>query len=112
LQEAVVIADNRHFVVCLFSLDPENFAEWAAAQSIPATPGHPRVREFLQAHVTEVNKSLASYESVKYFEVLPGPMSVDGGELTASLKVKRKVVSTKYADLIEGMYKNAKGTAE
>lgn len=112
LQEAVVIADNRHFVVCLFSLDPENFAEWAAAQGIPATPGHPRVREFLQAHVTEVNKSLASYESVKYFEVLPGPMSVDGGELTASLKVKRKVVSTKYADLIEGMYKNAKATAE
>ena len=50
------------------------------------------------------NKTLASFESVKHFEVLPGPMTVDGGELTASLKVKRKVVSTKYATLIEEIY--------
>ncbi|MBK8264967.1 MAG: long-chain fatty acid--CoA ligase [Nannocystis sp.] len=108
IQEAVVIGDNRHFCVALFSLDPENFGEWAKTQGIPAEPGHAKVREFLAAHVKEVNKALASFESIKYFEVLPGPMTVDGGELTASLKVKRKVVATKYAALIEGMYQKQK----
>jgi long-chain acyl-CoA synthetase len=104
LQEAVLIGDSKHFCVALFSLDPENFAEWAQKEGIPAEPGHKRVRDVLEAHIKEVNKTLASFESVKYFEVLPGPMTVDGGELTASLKVKRKVVSTKYAHLIEAMY--------
>ena len=108
VQEAVVIGDNRNFVVALYSLDPENFGEWAKREGIPAEPGHARVREVLQAHVNDVNATLASFESVKYFEVLPGPMTVEGGELTASLKVKRKVVSTKYADLIEGMYSRSK----
>lgn len=112
VQEAVVIGDNRHFVVALFSLDPETFAEWAGRAGIPAEPGHAKVREALQAHVKEVNATLASFESIKYFEVLPGPMTVDGGELTASLKVKRKVVSTKYADRIEAMYAQAKPGAE
>jgi long-chain acyl-CoA synthetase len=45
---------------------------------------------------------------VKYFDVLPGPLTVDGGELTASLKVKRKTVSSKYADRIEALYAKAK----
>lgn len=104
LQEAVLIGDGVHFCVALFSLDPENFAEWAQKEGIPADPGHARVREVIAAHVKGVNQTLASFESVKYFEILPGPMTVDGGELTASLKVKRKVVSTKYAQLIEDMY--------
>jgi long-chain acyl-CoA synthetase len=109
LQEAVLIGDGRNFCVALFSLDPENFAEWAKKEGIPAEAGHPKVREVLDKHVKEVNSTLASFESVKYFEVLPTPMSVDGGELTASLKVKRKVVSSKYAALIEAMYSRPAG---
>ncbi len=108
VQEAVVIGDNRNFCVALFALDPETLGEWATREGLPADPGHERVRAVLQAHVAEVNRSLASYESIKYFDVLPAPLSVDGGELTASLKVKRKVVSTKYADRIEAMYAQAK----
>jgi long-chain acyl-CoA synthetase len=108
VQEAVVIGDNRNFCVALYALDPETLGEWATREGIPADPSHPKVREVLQAHVTEVNSTLASFESIKYFDILSGPMSVDGGELTASLKVKRKVVSTKYADRIEAMYARAK----
>lgn len=111
LQEAVLIGDAKHFCVALFSLDPENFGEWAKKEGIPADPAHPKVRAVLEAHVKDVNKSLASFESVKYFEILPLPMSVDGGELTASLKVKRKVVSTKYASLIEAMYSRPAASA-
>ncbi|MBM4367394.1 MAG: long-chain fatty acid--CoA ligase [Deltaproteobacteria bacterium] len=104
VQEAVLIGDGHHYCVALFSLDPENFGEWAQREGIPAEPGHARVRQVIEAHVAAVNGTLASFETVKYFEVVPGPFSVDGGELTASLKVKRKVVSTKYAHLIDDMY--------
>ncbi|MBK6689205.1 MAG: hypothetical protein IPG45_32360 [Deltaproteobacteria bacterium] len=109
LQEGVLIGDGRNFCVALFSLDPENFAEWAKKEGIPAEAGHPKVREVLEKHVKEVNSTLASFEWVKYFEVLPTPLTVDGGELTASLKVKRKVVSSKYAALIEAMYSRPAG---
>lgn len=108
IQEAVIIGDNRNFVVALFALEPENFAEWASQQNIPAEPGHPKVRETLAAHVQQVNSTLATFESVKYFEILPRPMTVDGGELTASLKVKRRVVAAQNIGLIEAMYANAK----
>ena len=73
---------------------------------------HPRIRGVLQAHIVEVNGKLASFESIKYFEVVPTPMTVEGGELTASLKVKRKVVVTKYAELVEAMYSKAKPGAD
>ena len=112
VQEAVVIGDNRNYCVALFSVDAENLAEWAKKEGIPAEPSHPRIRAVLQAHVLSVNETLATFESIKYFEVLPGPMTVEGGELTASLKVKRTVVSTKYADLIEEMYRRTRGSGD
>lgn len=104
IQEAVVIGDGRNYCVALFSLEPENFAEWAQKEGIPADPGHARVRETLAVHVKAVNGTLASFETIKHFDVLPRPMTVDGGELTASLKVKRKVVTTQYAEVIEALY--------
>jgi long-chain acyl-CoA synthetase len=107
VQEAVVIGDRRNFCVALFSLDPEGLATWANQKGVPADPSHEAVAKALQAHVDEVNKKLASFESIKYFRVLPEPMSVENGVLTASLKVKRRVVEERYGEIIEGMYKNA-----
>ena len=112
VQEAVVIGDNRNFCVALFSLDTENLTDWAKNEGIEPEPNHPRIREVLQAHIVEVNGTLASFESIKYFEVVPTPMTVEGGELTASLKVRRKVVVTKYAELVEAMYSKAKPGAD
>jgi long-chain acyl-CoA synthetase len=51
-----------------------------------------------------VNRGLASFESIKYFRILPRDLSIETGELTPSLKVKRKVVAERYRDEIEGMY--------
>ncbi len=106
VQEAVVIGDNRNYCVALFALDTENLVEWCKREGVSADPAGDRVKKALDAHVASVNTTLASFESIKYFKVLPGPMTVDGGELTASLKVKRKVVTQKYAGLIEDMYAN------
>jgi len=62
--------------------------------------------ELIDREVQEVNKQLASYESVKYFRILPRDFSQEAGELTPSLKVKRKVVTERYRDTIEEMYRS------
>jgi long-chain acyl-CoA synthetase len=54
--------------------------------------------------VQELNKGLASYESIKNFAILPKDLTLEDGDLTPSLKLKRKVVETKYKELIDGFY--------
>jgi long-chain acyl-CoA synthetase len=111
VQEAVVIGDRRNYCVALFALDPEGLGTWAQQQGVSADPRGEAVRKALQTHVDAVNQTLASFETVKYFRVLPEPMSVDNGVLTASLKVKRKVVDEKYASVIEEMYQGKDASA-
>src|SRR2546430_12623969 len=60
-----------------------------------------RSRALVESEVGEVNRQLASFESIKYFRILPGDFSPESGELTPSLKVKRKVVAERYRPLIE-----------
>ena len=65
---------------------------------------HPRVRQLVQSYVDEVNSGLASFESVKRFDIPPADFTEASGELTPTLKVKRKVVYDKYKALVEAMY--------
>lgn len=88
----------------LFALDAELLTAFAKKEGIPAEPSHPRINSVLQSVVDQANAELAPFESIKTFRVAPGAFSVNGGELTASLKVKRQVVAQKYAPLIESMY--------
>jgi long-chain acyl-CoA synthetase len=104
IQEAVVIGDNHNYCVALIAVDPDDLADFAAQNGIPADQNHPKVKEAIDAHVAEVNGTLASFESIKYYRLTPEPMSIDNGLLTASLKVKRKVVEDRYADTINAMY--------
>jgi long-chain acyl-CoA synthetase len=107
VQEAVVIGDRRNFCVALLSLDPEGLEDWAKQQGVAADPAGEAIRAALQAHVDGVNGGLASFESIKYFRVLPEPMTIENGILTASLKVKRRVVEERYADKIDEMYRSS-----
>jgi long-chain acyl-CoA synthetase len=109
ISQAVVIGDNRKYCVALLTLDPEEIARWAAARGLPldgpeSAAAHEAVRELVEAEVAAVNRELASYESVKYFRILPHDLSVESGELTPSLKVKRKVMAERYRRQIEEMY--------
>ncbi|MFP2928641.1 AMP-dependent synthetase/ligase [Pyxidicoccus sp. 3LG] len=104
VQEAVVIGEGRNYCTALFALDAEILAVVARREGIPADPAHPRINNVLQTLVAETNSGLASFERIKTFRVSPGPFTVDGGELTASLKVKRHAVVQKHAALIESMY--------
>jgi long-chain acyl-CoA synthetase len=104
--EAVVIGDRRKFISALISLDPDAAKELAEEHGLAVDELHraPQILGQIQAHVDHVNKDLAQVEQVKKFTVLKKPFSIEGGELTPTLKVKRKVVSERYQDTIDAMY--------
>lgn len=104
IQEAIVIGDGRNFCTAMFALDAEMLAAFAKREGVPADPSHPRIHAVLQEVVDAANLQLASFETIKAFSVSPAAFTVDGGELTASLKVKRHAVAQKYAALIDAMY--------
>jgi long-chain acyl-CoA synthetase len=104
----VAIANNRNFATALISLDPDALQQFAASHGLSgdfATLSQsPEVRANLQASVDQLNAGLNRWETIKKFTVLDRDLSEDEGELTASLKVKRKVVEEHFADKIEAMY--------
>lgn len=108
ISQAVVIGDQRKFCVALITMDPAMMGEFARERGLPADPASlvqdPAVVSLIDGQVASVNQYLASFESIKYFRVLPQDFTVESGELTPSLKVKRKVVSERYRDVIESMY--------
>jgi long-chain acyl-CoA synthetase len=59
----------------------------------------------IQQRIEALQKGFANYEKIKRFTLLPKEFSMEGGELTNTLKIRRPVIATKYADLIEAMYK-------
>ncbi|MBI2964024.1 MAG: long-chain fatty acid--CoA ligase [Deltaproteobacteria bacterium] len=110
ISQAVLIGDNRKFCVALVTLDSEEMGRWASTQGLadlepPLLARHPSVVELIGAEIQTVNRHLASYESIKYFRIVAYDFTQERGELTPSLKVKRKFVSQKYAELIEEMYR-------
>jgi long-chain acyl-CoA synthetase len=104
IAEAVVVGDRRKYLTALLILDQDAVARFAGEKGGAASPDAPLVRAELQRVVDDVNGRLARVETVKRFHVLPAPFSIDGGELTPTLKVKRKVVYEKYAREIDAMY--------
>ena len=108
ISQAVVIGDERPYLVALLTLDPEAAARFAAGEGLPADvaalAADSTLKERLTRDIERINDGLARYETIKKFEVLPSDFSVDGGELTPTLKVKRKVVNHKYGDAIARLY--------
>ena len=94
----------------MLALDPESFADMAKAAGSGATSiveiaECEKVRLFVQQHIDEqCNPKLARYQTVKKFAILPEPFSIDGGELTPTMKVKRNKVNEKYAPIIDQLY--------
>jgi long-chain acyl-CoA synthetase len=104
--EAVVIGDRRKYLTALVVIDAAQAAEIAGtpAADAEALKRHPAVVAAVQKAVDEVNASLARVETVKKFHILEQPFSIEAGELTPTLKLKRRVVYDRYAREIEGMY--------
>jgi long-chain acyl-CoA synthetase len=111
--EAVVIGDRKPYLTALVSLDAEAVAAAAKERGLEpaAIFGDPQTRDVVDTWIREcVNPELARVEQVKTFTILAQPLSIEGGELTPTLKVKRAFVNKKYEAEIEAMY--ARGSAE
>ncbi len=108
--QVVVVGDRKPYLSALLTLDPENLGELAraagsAGDSLEALAGDPAVTDYLQERIETVcNAKVARYQTIKRIKVLPVEFSVDGGELTPTMKIKRNVVNDKYASDIEALY--------
>jgi long-chain acyl-CoA synthetase len=107
--QVMAYGDRRKYVTALVTLDPDNIRSWAAEQGLDESDperlaAHPAVQELIQNEIDERNKQLASFESVKRFRILPKDFSIEDGELTPTLKIKRRVVVERHTDLLESMY--------
>ena len=110
VSQAVVIGDRRRYLSVLLTLDPEKIPTVASVTGSPARdPASAAECEkfaaYLQHEIDAVNQRLARVQTVKRFAVIPGELTIEGGELTPTMKVRRNVVLEKYADLIEELYR-------
>ena len=104
----VVVGDARRYITALIALDAEAVGHWAAERgkefSLESIAADPDLRREIEDAITALNANHARVENIRNWRLLPNELSVAGGELTPTLKVRRKVVYTKYAAMIEEMY--------
>ncbi|BCJ27847.1 AMP-dependent synthetase/ligase [Actinocatenispora sera] len=103
ISQAVVVGDRRPFVSCLVALDPAVLRERNRADG--PLDRDPVLRAEIQAAVTEANRAVSRPESIRAFRILDGELTVSGGELTASLKIRRETVNARYREEIDAMYR-------
>ncbi|MGH8774839.1 MAG: AMP-dependent synthetase/ligase [Jiangellaceae bacterium] len=107
--QIVVHGDTRNYVTALITLDPDAMAAWAEHNEMAGTPYEQlvtsqQVRVVVAGQVDELNSRLERWETIKRFAILPQDLTVEGGDLTPSLKVKRRAVEKKYMDVLNSMY--------
>ncbi len=109
LGNAMVVGERRNYLVALLTLDPDRVSAFAAKHGFPLEPtllaSHEGFRSYLKEVIErDVNPRVARFETIKHFEVLANDFSVAGGELTSTLKLRRKVTEQKYSANIERLY--------
>ncbi len=107
ISEAVVIGDRRKFLSVVITLDEESSERYMLEHNLSG-PAHlnAEIHQELQDAIDELNTGFARVEQLKKFAVLPRQLSIEGGELTPTLKIKRNKVNEHFADIIDGMYRD------
>ena len=109
VKEAMVIGDRRKFLTALIGIEFDTVANWALRKNITFTTYRdlsekPEVIKLIQKAVDEANEHFARVETVKKFALIPKELDHEEGELTATQKIKRKVLVDQFSEIIEGMY--------
>jgi long-chain acyl-CoA synthetase len=109
VSQVIMIGDRRRFPALLIVPEFDVLESWARSQGIElgdraALIRHTRVVAFMEAEVLGSLTDLAQYERPKKIALLPRELTIDAGEVTPTLKVKRRVIETKYSEIIESMY--------
>jgi long-chain acyl-CoA synthetase len=109
LSQVVVHGDQRRFLSALVTLNPEQAFKWAEQEGVmtPAERLHedPRLLARVQRTFDALNAHQASYSTIKRFAVLPRELTQEAGEITPTMKVKRKVVAERYRAILDGFYR-------
>ena len=109
IEQIAIVADARHFVSALIVPCFESLEEYARSinlqyQCKTELLRHSKVVEFFEARIADLQKELAKFEQVKKFTLLPSAFSMELGEITPTMKLRRKIIESKYQSEIEAMY--------
>jgi len=109
VEQFVLIGDKRTFLSALIVPDYDNLKDFAKANSVeyvdvPDLIKKKEIIQLFEREIVSIQKTLASYEKVRKFALMERPFTIEDGEMTPSMKIKRKVVEKKYAEEIERMY--------
>ena len=107
--QVLAYGDKRKYISALITLEPDNIQKWAvehglSTKSVAELAALPEVIRLIEGEVEERNRLLASFESIKRFHILPRDFSIEDGEMTPTLKIKRKVVTQKFQKELESLY--------
>jgi long-chain acyl-CoA synthetase len=118
ISQAIVFGDRKPYLVALLTANIERLINLARDEKIDYIDTeelvhHNRIKELYASRINDINKDLPSYETIKYFAILPGDFSIEGGELTPTLKMKRKIIYEKHKELVDDLYlANGNGGAD
>ena len=109
IEQVAVIGDRRKYVTAIIVPALDALREYAekkkiSYKSMADLVANSDINRMIQERIEKLEKGFANYEKIKRFTLLPKEFTMEGGELTNTLKIKRPVINTKYADLIEAMY--------
>src|ERR1700722_8480546 len=108
ISHAVMYGDRRPYPVALITLDPEEIVPWAQenglSEDLAELASEDAVRDLVQHELDRANSNYAQVEQIKRFAILDHDLSLEQGELTPTLKVKRNVINDRYAELFESLY--------
>ncbi len=111
INDAVVIGDGRKYLTAIIVIDDENVIKFAQDHKVQYTTfasmtRAPEVIELIQQEVDKVNRQVARVENIRKFKILDKKLYTEDGEVTPTMKVKRKAINEQFADVIEAMYKD------
>ena len=106
--QAIVVGQARNFVTMLVTLDEDSIMGWAsgplAGKTYEEVCAAPQTNELIAGYIKELNGKLNRWETIKKFAILPRDLSIEAGEITPSMKIKRRNVETNFAEQIDKMY--------
>ena len=110
INDAVIIGDKRKFITSLIMIDEDNVVKYAQDHKVQFSTYKdltqtPEIIKLIQEEVNKVNDTLARVEQIKKFTILPKKLYEEDGEVTPTMKVKRKYVNEAFGDIIDGMYR-------
>lgn len=109
ISQVLIHGDQKKYIIALITFEPAQIEQWAKSQNIEYTSvdelyNNISLKVRIQKHIQATNAKLSSFEAIKKFEILRDTWTIDNGSLTQSLKVKRKFLEARYADLIKEIY--------